>query len=546
VLDFRIGILYAFSYMKKEIVDFLIIGSGVAGLRAAIELAPHGNVAVVTKDRPAESSTEYAQGGIAVALSDEDEVGIHFEDTLRAGDGLCREKTVKILVEEGPERILELISWGAEFDKEGTKLDFTMEAAHSRKRVLHAHGDSTGKELERVLLNKVRSLPEVRKYPFAFTEDLIIKDGKCLGAFILVERKITALFAKATVLATGGAGQIFLRTTNPAVATGDGMAIALRAGAVLEDMEFIQFHPTVLFAPSAPQFLLSEAMRGEGALLRNIHKECFMESYHPDAELAPRDVVTRAILSQMVRTKSNYVYLDLTHLDAYFIKNRFPRIYATCLQYDLDITKEPIPVSPAGHYVMGGVKTGSDGATSIKGLYAAGEVACTGVHGANRLASNSLLEGLVFGARAGRAAAGYDQQLSVSSPEAEGAIIIKGMSSESSFCKMSNFELEEIRHSLRRLMWEKVGIIRCEESLDEAMKNLEEWSFILDKTFRTRRELELKNMLEVSKVITKSAIRRKGSAGAHYRSDYPVKDEGWERHGIINKDKNGLSHEFIP
>jgi L-aspartate oxidase len=545
VLDFRIGILYAFSYMKKEIVDFLIIGSGVAGLRAAIELAPHGNVAVVTKDRPAESSTEYAQGGIAVALSDEDEVGIHFEDTLRAGDGLCREKTVKILVEEGPERILELISWGAEFDKEGTKLDFTMEAAHSRKRVLHAHGDSTGKELERVLLHKVRSLPAVRKYPFAFTEDLIIKDGECLGAFILVERKITALFAKATVLATGGAGQIFLRTTNPAVATGDGMAIALRAGAVLEDMEFIQFHPTVLFAPSAPQFLLSEAMRGEGAILRNIHKEPFMKSYHPDAELAPRDVVTRAILSQMVRTKSNHVYLDLTHLDAHFIKTRFPRIYATCLQYDLDITKEPIPVSPAAHYVMGGVKTGSDGATSIKGLYAAGEVACTGVHGANRLASNSLLEGLVFGARAGRAAAGYDRRLSLSGPEAEGTIIQKEMSSEASFYKMSNFELEEVRHSLRRLMWEKVGIIRCEESLDEARKNLEEWSFILDKTFRTRRELELKNMLEVSKVITESARQRKGSAGAHYRSDYPDKDEGRERHIIFKKDNNGLTHEFI-
>ena len=531
--------------MKKEIVDFLIIGSGVAGLRAAIELAPYGNVVVVTKDRPAESSTEYAQGGIAVALSDEDEVGIHFEDTLRAGDGLCRENAVKILVGEGPERILELISWGAEFDKEGTKLDFTMEAAHSRKRVLHAHGDSTGKELERVLLNKVRSFPAVRKYPFAFTEDLIIKDGECLGAFILMERKITALFAKATVLATGGAGQIFLRTTNPAVATGDGMAIAFRAGAILEDMEFIQFHPTVLFAPSAPQFLLSEAMRGEGAILRNIHKEPFMKIYHPDAELAPRDVVTRAILSQMVRTKANHVYLDLTRLDADFIKNRFPRIYATCLQYDVDITKELIPVSPAAHYVMGGIKTGIDGATSIKGLYAAGEVACTGVHGANRLASNSLLEGLVFGARAGRSAADYGRRLSVSSPEAEDSIKRKGMASESSFYEMSNFELEEIRHSLRRLLWEKVGIIRCEESLDEARGNLEEWSFILDKTFRTRRELELKNMLEVSKVITESALLRKGSVGAHYRSDYPVKDQGWERHIVFKKDTNRLTHEFI-
>lgn len=545
-LDFLSVILYPSSYMKKEFVDFLIIGSGVAGLRAAIELAPYGNVAVVTKDRPAESSTEYAQGGIAVALSDEDEVGIHFEDTLRAGDGLCRESAVKILVEEGPERIRELISWGAEFDKEGTKLDFTMEAAHSRKRVLHAHGDSTGKELERVLLNKVRSFPAVRKYPFAFTEDLIIREEECLGAYILVDRKITALFAKATVLATGGAGQIFLRTTNPAVATGDGMAIALRAGAVLEDMEFVQFHPTVLFAPSAPQFLLSEAMRGEGAILRNIHKEPFMRSYHPDAELAPRDVVTRAILSQMVRTKSTHVYLDLTHLDGNFIKNRFPRIYATCLQYDVDITKELIPVSPAAHYVMGGVKTDTDGLTSVKGLYAAGEVACTGVHGANRLASNSLLEGLVFGARAGRAAASYGRQLPLNSSESELATVRKGTDPESSFFRMSNFELEEVRHSLRRLMWEKVGIIRCEESLDEAKKNLEEWSFILDKTFRTRRELELKNMLEVSRVITESAILRKGSVGGHYRSDYPDKVSGWERHVTFRKGKDELKHEFSP
>jgi L-aspartate oxidase len=352
--------------MKEEYVDFLIIGSGVAGLRAAIEMAPYGSVLVVTKDRPAESSTEYAQGGIAVALSDEDEVGIHFEDTLRAGDGLCRESAVKILVEEGPERIRELISWGAAFDKEGTKLDFTMEAAHSRKRILHAHGDSTGKELERVLLSKVKSFASVRKYPFAFTEDLIVREGECCGATIRVHRETAALFAKATVLATGGAGQIFSRTTNPAVSTGDGMAIAFRAGAVLEDMEFIQFHPTVLFAPSAPQFLLSEAMRGEGAILRNIHKEPFMKRYHPDAELAPRDVVCRAIVSQMVRTNSNHVYLDLTQRDGNFIKNRFPRIYATCLQYDVDITKELIPVSPAAHYSMGGAKTDTDGATSIR------------------------------------------------------------------------------------------------------------------------------------------------------------------------------------
>jgi L-aspartate oxidase len=545
LLDFLSSIFYASCYMKKEYIDYLIIGSGVAGLRAAIEMAPYGNVLVVTKDRPAESSTEYAQGGIAVALSDEDEVGIHFEDTLRAGDGLCRENAVRILVEEGPERIRELISWGAEFDKEGTKLDFTMEAAHSRKRILHAHGDSTGKELERVLLNKVKSFASVKKYPFAFTENLIVDNGECCGALVRVRGEAVALFAKATVLATGGAGQIFSRTTNPAVSTGDGMAIAFRAGAVLEDMEFIQFHPTVLFAPSAPQFLLSEAMRGEGAVLRNVQKEPFMKLYHPDAELAPRDVVCRAILSQMVRTNSNHVYLDLTHLDAHFIKHRFPRIYATCLQYDVDITKELVPVSPAAHYSMGGVKTGTNGATSIRGLYAAGEVACTGVHGANRLASNSLLEGLVFGARAGRAAANYGK----STTERKNTDICFAHQEAGSWgtaprSRTSPFDIEEIRHSLRKTMWERAGIIRCAESLGEARSKLREWSFILQLSFASRRELELQNMIEVSELITETALLRKSSVGAHYRSDCPGKSEGWDTHIIVSKTE-GLRYESL-
>jgi L-aspartate oxidase len=552
-LDLMNYIGYA-SCMVEETVDFLIIGSGVAGLRAAIELAEHGNILVVTKDRPAESSTEYAQGGIAVALSDEDEVGIHFEDTLKAGDGLCRENAVKILVEEGPERILELISWGAEFDKEGTKLDFTIEAAHSRKRILHAHGDATGKELERVLLHKVRTFPSIRKYPFAFTKNLIIREGECFGAYILRGNEMVALFAKATILATGGAGQVFSRTTNPAVATGDGMAIAFRAGAILEDMEFIQFHPTVLFAPSAPQFLLSEAMRGEGAILRNIDKEQFMKEYHPDAELAPRDVVSRAIISQMVRTESNHVYLDLTHLDSNFIKKRFPRIYATCLQYDVDITEELIPVCPAAHYSMGGVKTNTEGATSIKGLFAAGEVTCTGVHGANRLASNSLLEGLVFGARAGKAAAQYGLQMDNDRFQYSLCEIKKyEVSFHSDFGKLTGetklqstkFDIEETRHSLRKLMWERVGIIRCEESINEATEKLEGWSFILNKTFLTKRELELANMLTVAALITKAALLRKGSVGAHYRSDFPKKGEGWKKHIALKKQGEKTTYEFV-
>lgn len=517
--------------MNKVTADFLVIGSGVAGLRAAIELASHGSVIVVTKDIPTESSTEYAQGGVAVALSDEDEVGIHFEDTIKAGDGLCREDAVKALVEEGPARILELIEWGAEFDKEGTKLSFTIEAAHSRRRILHAHGDSTGKELERVLINKVKSFKNIRRLQFCTAIDIIVEDGRCSGVYALKDGDVITVHAKATILATGGAGQVFSRTTNPAVATGDGMAIAYRAGAVLEDMEFVQFHPTVLFAPAAPQFLLSEAMRGEGAVLRNIFKEPFMKNYHPDAELAPRDVVSRAIISEMVRTNSSHVYLDLTHRDAEFVKKRFPRIYSTCLQYDLNITRDLIPVSPAAHYMMGGVKTDLDGATNINGLYAAGEVACTGVHGANRLASNSLLEGLVYGYRAGVAAA--TKKLGVKSSELRVKKNLRTPKLQDSKT-LKLHDIEEIRTSLRRLTWEKVGIIRCGISLSEAIEKLSEWRFMLDMNFNTRRGLELKNMLTVAVMITESALARKGSVGAHYRSDFKERGENRQRHILIS------------
>jgi L-aspartate oxidase len=527
--------------MGSEIVDFLIIGSGVAGLRAAIELAPFGSVLVVTKDRPRESSTEYAQGGIAVALSDEDEIGIHYDDTLKAGDGLCREDAVKILVEEGPERIIELISWGAEFDKEGTKLDFTMEAAHSRRRILHAHGDATGRELERVLLGKMSAFPSVKTYPFSFTIDLIVRNGECHGAYILRGKEIISLLAKATILATGGACQIFSRTTNPPVSTGDGMAIAFMAGAIVEDMEFIQFHPTSLYSPLAPQFLLSESMRGEGAILRNIKKERFMEDYHPMAELAPRDIVSRAIISEMVQTRSDYVYLDLTHLGKEYLKNRFPRIYSTCLQYNIDITKELVPVSPAAHYVMGGVKTDAGGATNIKGLYAAGEVACTGVHGANRLASNSLLEGLVFGARAGKAA--LDTPVNKEKLELSIKEIARYASPVARYSSIPDHE--EIRHELRKVMWERVGIIRCGESLSHAEERLAEWSYIREVTPLTRRELELKNMLVVAQLIIEAALLREGSVGAHYRSDYPERGEGWQKHISWRKKDGELMHEII-
>jgi L-aspartate oxidase len=508
--------------------DYIVIGSGVAGLRAAIELARAGKVLVITKDRATESSTEYAQGGVAVALSDEDEIGFHFRDTIDAGDGLCNEENVRILVTEGPERIKELISWGAQFDREGVKLAFTREAAHSKSRILHAHGDSTGREIERALLAKVKATENIKKYDYSITVDLIVNDGQASGALVYRERerKLTAVYAKAVVLATGGLGQVYQRTTNPEVATGDGFAIAYRAGATLTDMEFVQFHPTSLYVPRAPQFLLSEAMRGEGALLVNVKGERFMPRYNPKAELAPRDVVSRAIVSEMVKTKSEHVYLDLRHLDAGFVKNRFPRIYSTCLSFDIDITEEMIPVSPAAHYMMGGVWTDKDGATDVPGLYAAGEVACTGVHGANRLASNSLLEGIVFGARAGTAAAAYG--LKKPRPTMEAIAYTAGTAAQP--------DLLKTRSQLRRLMWGDAGIIRSGESLAGAIGTISGWHKPGKPGPLSRPWLELHNMLTAGTLIAKAALSRKGSVGAHYRSDHKTRGRGWERHISFKRD----------
>jgi len=513
--------------------DFLIIGSGVAGLRAAIELSRYGRVMVVTKDIPTESSTEYAQGGVAVALSDEDEVGIHFDDTIKAGAGLCNEETVAVLVKEGPARIVELIEWGAEFDKEGTKLAFTREGAHSRRRVLHAGGDSTGKEIERTLMSKVKTLTGIHGSRFSTAIDLVIKDGVCKGAYILRNNDVVVMLARATVLATGGAGQVYLRTTNPTVATGDGVAIALRAGAALKDMEFVQFHPTALCLKSAPHFLLSEAMRGEGALLRDCNGKLFMKDYHPDGELAPRDIVSRAIMSQISSTRCGDVKLDLTHLDAGFVKKRFPRIYDTCLRYGLDITRDQVPVSPAAHYMMGGVRTDLDGVTNVRGLFAAGEVACTGVHGANRLASNSLLEGLVYGYRAGIAAAAYAEGIEPSGANRRNA--------DSGRASADNEDrIAGIRIAIQRIMWENVGIIRSWDSLNRAKETLATYSWVLETPFATREGLEVKNMLAAALAITGAALLREGSVGAHYRADYPQRGDNWQRRTDIRKSGNSI------
>jgi L-aspartate oxidase len=427
--------------------DFLVIGAGVAGMRAAIELAEAGQVLVVAKDSLRESSSEYAQGGIAVALSDEDEVELHEQDTIVAGDGLCDQAAVHTLVEEGPAAIQQLIDWGAAFDREGGRLAFTREGAHSRNRILHAHGDSTGREIAQTLYRKAASLPNVTFRSYADTIDLLLDDGVC-GASLWdgQSHSLDSVHARAVLLATGGLGNVFRNTTNPDVATGDGVAMAYRAGAEIADLEFVQFHPTALHLEGAPRFLISEALRGEGAHLLNASGERFMERYHPLRELAPRDVVARAIVSEMERTGAGSVSLDLTHREPGFVAARFPRIYETCLRYGVDLERQAAPVAPAAHYAMGGVHTDLDGRTSLPRLYAAGEAACTGVHGANRLASNSLLEGVVFGARAGRAMLEWEQPVrrprSGIAPESHG--------SAATAAEIRALAWEHLRHRARR------------------------------------------------------------------------------------------------
>src|SRR5271168_3861630 len=386
-----------------ERVDFLVIGAGIAGLSAAIRLANAGSVLVVTKEELAESNTAYAQGGIAVAMGGEEDVALHLEDTMAAGDGLVNREAAAVLVSQGPQRVEELLTWGTAFDRhptsEGGELMRTREGAHSRSRILHANGDATGKEIAVSLLRHVREIKTIELMEWTTSVDLIVEGGRVVGATLLDgEGGLRVVQARSVLLASGGAGQVYSDTTNPAVATGDGIAMAYRAGAAVSDMEFYQFHPTAFSAPGAPRFLLSEALRGEGALLVNVRGERFMERYHPLLELAPRDVVARAITREGM---DGPVYLDLRHVGK-DLQARFPGISAFLAKYQLQLARDLVPVRPAAHYLMGGVKTDVHGRTSLPGLYAAGEVACTGVHGANRLASNSLLEGLVFGARAAR------------------------------------------------------------------------------------------------------------------------------------------------
>ena len=511
--------------------DFLVIGAGIAGLRAAIELAPAGRVMVLVKREVADSSTQYAQGGIAAALSDEDEISLHLQDTLNAGDGLCNQEAARVLVEDAPERIEELIAWGTQFDREGTKLTFGREGAHSRNRILHAHGDSTGREIQRALYAKAKTLPEISIREYEFSTDLVMENGRVSGVRVIDDHGMhTTIHASAVLLATGGMGQLYVNTTNPSVATGDGVAMAYRAGAEVTDLEFIQFHPTALYLKKAPRFLLSEALRGEGAYLRNMEMMRFMSKYHPMGELAPRDVVARAIMHELerVRAKEPVVYLDMTHLDEGHIRKRFPRIYATCMQYNIDITGEFVPIRPAAHYAMGGVRTDLEGRATLPGLYAAGEAAGTGVHGANRLASNSLLEGLVFGARAGKK---MRDELKAPSQRASGlppAAYSNGPVS---------IPVDASVSELQEFMWKNVGIVRTGSGLKEAIKRLGE---IAEKVSRphSRREFEARNLQIVGTLVARSALAREESRGAHYRTDYPDhNDAKFKKHSVVTTDK---------
>jgi L-aspartate oxidase len=512
--------------------DVLVIGAGIAGLRAALEIDPALSVLVATKDRITESNSVYAQGGIASVLAPEDRFEDHVEDTLIAGAGLCDRDVVELVVREAPGEIEKLIEWGTKFDLENGALALTREGGHSHRRIVHALGDSTGFEVMRAIIARARTSPNITLWDDTFTIDLLTHSGRCVGAIVARNGLGKVLiWAKQVILAAGGCGMVYRETTNPPVATGDGMAVAYRAGAELRDMEFMQFHPTVLYVAGSARFLVSEAVRGEGAYLRDIAGERFMVAADPRAELAPRDIVARAIFRTMERTQHPNVYLDLSHLDPGMVLHRFPGINRVCKGFGLDITKDRIPVRPGAHYMIGGVKVDQEGRTTLPGLWACGEVTSSGLHGANRLASNSLIEGLVFGARCGRGAneairgcvggmTALPIHQTVAPPEAD-----------------DRLDLADLTASLRALMVRKMGIVRDRARLAEAQQDVSFWcSYVLAREFDSRPGWELQNLLIIARLMIDAARRREESRGTHYRSDFPDRDD----------DRWGLQHTIAP
>lgn len=505
--------------------EFLVLGSGIAALRAALALADRGPVRVLTKSDPDQGSTGWAQGGIAVAMGDDDSPGLHFEDTLAAGDGLCEPTAVRALVEEGPGYVSELLAWGARFDREADgRPSATREAAHSVRRVLHAE-DATGREIGRTLRERVAAVPAITIVDHAIVTDLLVEGGVCRGAAYRDADDVRhEVRARATLLATGGAGQVFAQTTNPAVTTGDGMAMAFEAGAEVADLEFVQFHPTVLDVPGRPRFLLSEALRGEGARLLNAQGDAFMARYEAAAELAPRDRVARAIVRERQRTGAP-IALSLAHLRDLDVHARFPQISEACREAGLDLARDPIPVSPAVHYVMGGVVTDLEGRTSIPGLYAAGEVACTGVHGANRLASNSLLEGLVFGARAGEV---MGEPPRPRDPWEPGRLVTcDPVMTAPAAAAPADLSVAAIRQRA----WRDLGLVRTPEGLREAYAWFAQAHAATRPPAGSLAAAQLRSLVTVAFLMARAALRREESRGGHYRTDFPQRhDETWGHH----------------
>jgi L-aspartate oxidase len=509
--------------------DILVIGAGIAGLRAALEVPSALDVLVVTKDKIQQSNSNYAQGGIAGVLSPEDRFENHIEDTLRAGGGLCHRDIVEKVVREAPDQINDLIRWGTRFDEEDGQLALTREGGHSHRRIVHALGDATGHEVMRAIIERAAKTPNITMWGDTFTVDLLTHEGHCVGAAVWrTGQGLLLIWAKQTILASGGAGMVYRETTNPPIATGDGMAAAHRAGAELRDMEFMQFHPTVLYVAGSSRFLISEAVRGEGAYLRDRFGKRFMLDVDPRAELAPRDIVAQAIVRRMEETRHPNVYLDLSHLDNELVKRRFPGIDKVCRSFGLDITRDQIPIRPGAHYMMGGVTVDAEGRTSIPGLWAAGEVTSSGLHGANRLASNSLLEGLVFGASCGRNTAALAAQqadhftaLPLGSrfePETEGTL-----------------DVADITNSLRSEMVRYMGVVRDRAGLEQAAQDVSFWCrYVLPREFHDRAGWELQNLLTIARLMIHSALVREESRGVHFRSDFPQRDDAnWKRHVVF-------------
>ncbi len=530
---------------KVSGIDFVVMGAGVAGLRAAVELARHGEVLVVTKESLKESNTHYAQGGIAVAMEGDEDVSLHLEDTIKAGDGLVYRPAAEALVSEGPLRVAELIEWGARFDRDensqGGELLRTREGAHSLPRILHASGDATGAEISRSLVAFASIQKRIHFAEWMMVTKLVTNGSRVIGVDLAPAKpdsqtKHSRVAARAVLIAAGGAGQVYSDTTNPAVATGDGIALAEQAGAHLADMEFYQFHPTAFYYPDAPRFLLSEALRGEGAYLINDKGERFMGRYHPLLELAPRDVVARAIAHESMSSDGSArpVHLDMRHVNNVDVHIRFPGISAFLARYSLDLARDPIPVRPAAHYLMGGIKTDLAGRTNLTGLYAAGEAACTGIHGANRLASNSLLEGLVFGARAAQSMLTGKLQIEV---------IEDAASAPEQLNASEESQVETLIADLQRSMWANAGLLRNAAALRQGVAEQDRCEAALmqisDHGKASRRLTEAQALARVSHAILQSALARTESRGAHFRSDFPKHDdEHFRKHSVLEREGN--------